>query len=303
MWNKAENRKISGNAAPMEKNLHEYLRKHPECEVYTCQDKEYRPMDSLLIGGMIAGMGTTTDDAGGSEKRITIWNKRESRKISGNAAPLEKNLWTYLRDHPEYEVYNGQDKRPGEYKRVWLEGSDKDDVSPTEGQWKGGSVDRNGGEFSFKDQIPFDSATGHNEFGTTSTPWGMQLGGHSTGPELERKSSMGSQGDMMMQPYSLGSMDMPMGSLGSAGSLGSMGSAGSLGLARVAREHSGGQPVPVLGPGSLGSMGSMGLGSLGSSLGSLGSLDGGPAPRRSTQQLFPRHGGAGTAGSGMDVDD
>ena len=27
-----------------------------------------------------------------AEKRITIWNKAERRKFSGNAAPLEKNL-------------------------------------------------------------------------------------------------------------------------------------------------------------------------------------------------------------------
>jgi len=284
----------------MEKNLHEYLRKHPECEVYTCQDKEYRPMDSLLIGGMIAGMGAATDDSVGSEKRITIWNKKESRKISGNAAPLEKNLWTYLRDHPDYEVYNGQDKRPGDYKRVWKEGKEED-VSPTDGHWKGESA--HGGEFSFKDQIPFDNSAGHI-YGATSTPWGMQLEGQ--GPELERKSSMGSQGDMMMQPYSLGSMDMPMGSLGSAGSLGSMGSAGSLGLARPAKHESSERGhIPVMGPGSLGSIGSMGLGSFSSSLGSLGglgSLDGGPTPRRSTQQLFPRHGGPAAGGGGMDID-
>lgn len=99
VWNRTTKRKVSGNAAPMEKNLSEYLRKHPECEMYNGQDKHLTVEEKAQL---IA-----------EQNRIPIWNKAEGRKISGNAAPSEKNLMDYLTKHPHCEVYAGQDKAPG----------------------------------------------------------------------------------------------------------------------------------------------------------------------------------------------
>jgi len=137
IWNKLERRKISGNAAPMGKNLYAYLSKHPECEVFTGQDKDDMGMaypqplhGPFLLGStqetIMESMNASQHRVGDmpsqphkamftdiTEKRVTIWHTIEKRKISGNAAPMEKNLRSYLATHPECEVYVNQDKAEG----------------------------------------------------------------------------------------------------------------------------------------------------------------------------------------------
>lgn len=55
------------------------------------------------------GRNPPTGDAD-DDKRVTIWNTREKRKLSGNAAPFKRNLSEYLALHPEWEVYTTQDQ-------------------------------------------------------------------------------------------------------------------------------------------------------------------------------------------------
>eukprot|EP00188_Purpureofilum_apyrenoidigerum_P000702 Plantae.Rhodophyta-Purpureofilum_apyrenoidigerum.ctg13293.p1 GENE.Plantae.Rhodophyta-Purpureofilum_apyrenoidigerum.ctg13293~~Plantae.Rhodophyta-Purpureofilum_apyrenoidigerum.ctg13293.p1 ORF type:complete len:288 (+),score=51.25 Plantae.Rhodophyta-Purpureofilum_apyrenoidigerum.ctg13293:327-1190(+) len=100
IWNRSEKRKIAGNAAPLGRNLETYLRKHPDCEVYNGQNLGY---ENNKNGDTIQSTGLGA--------HIAIWNRLEKRKIAGNAAPLQKNLHTYLAKHPDCEVYTGQDKR------------------------------------------------------------------------------------------------------------------------------------------------------------------------------------------------
>lgn len=49
-----------------------------------------------------------TDD-GNLDRRVTIWNSKEKRKLSGNSAPFKRNLHEYLRKHPDWEEYKDQD--------------------------------------------------------------------------------------------------------------------------------------------------------------------------------------------------
>jgi len=51
------------------------------------------------------------------ELRVTIYNPQEGRKLSGNAAPLSRNIKAYLASHPNWELYAGQDLGPSGKKR------------------------------------------------------------------------------------------------------------------------------------------------------------------------------------------
>merc|ERR1712144_199908 len=67
----------------------------------------------MMLGGHTTTKKTTTHTSSNddmAEKRVTIWNWREQRKLSGNSAPFKKNLQEYLRKHPDWEEYIGQDK-------------------------------------------------------------------------------------------------------------------------------------------------------------------------------------------------
>lgn len=103
IWNSTQQRKISGNAAPMEKNVEEYLRKHPDCAIYDGQDKnasKHHPADER------ASPRSRSAADGDQHRRVAIWNRVEKRKLSGNCAPLEKNLEQYLKDNPHCEVHS-----------------------------------------------------------------------------------------------------------------------------------------------------------------------------------------------------
>jgi hypothetical protein len=103
IWNRAERRKIAGNAAPLGRNVYRYLDAHSDCEVYYNQDK--------AGPGVQSGKKRTRGDADAASAgdHVAIWNKRERRKIAGNAAPLHKNLESYLAKRPDCERYENQD--------------------------------------------------------------------------------------------------------------------------------------------------------------------------------------------------
>lgn len=122
IWNRKLGRRLAGNVAPYRKNLEKYLLKHPDCELYTNQEETHR----VGGGGEVSDQDSTSDsDLSGSEgsddeseddadlspqqRRVTLWNCLTKKKITGNNAPMAKNVSACLKRHPDWTVYNGQD--------------------------------------------------------------------------------------------------------------------------------------------------------------------------------------------------
>ena len=45
-----------------------------------------------------------------TDVRVAMWNTETQRVVSGNAAPRRCRVSRYLREHPEYEILDGQDE-------------------------------------------------------------------------------------------------------------------------------------------------------------------------------------------------
>lgn len=65
--------------------------------------------DPGKVGHAPPALDLLADPVAEGEKRVTIWNPFEKRKLSGNSAPFKKNLEEYLKKHPDWEEYWGQD--------------------------------------------------------------------------------------------------------------------------------------------------------------------------------------------------
>eukprot|EP00736_Rhodelphis_marinus_P012637 Rmarinus@m.14385 len=114
LWHKRDRRKVVGLAAPMMKNLTKYLKTHPEYEVYNGQDKLARRRTRRLASRhkskpVIPSKPTAVSEGHAADKRVHLWHKKDQRKLVGFAAPKLQNLAAYLKNHPEFEVYDGQD--------------------------------------------------------------------------------------------------------------------------------------------------------------------------------------------------
>ena len=128
IWNRKLGRRLAGNVAPYRRNLDQYLRKHPECELYTGQEatgdepgsdsggeSEQDESESEESESAESSEDESDDDADLSpqQRRVTLWNAKTKKKVTGNNAPMAKNLNACLKRHPDYQVYTGQDgKKP-----------------------------------------------------------------------------------------------------------------------------------------------------------------------------------------------
>lgn len=115
IWNRKLERRLSGNVAPYRRNLDQYLRSHPDCEVYTGQQPSANESATSASASSELGDADSSEDEpddadlSPQHRRVTLWNTITKKKVTGSNAPMAKNLSACLKRHPDYQVYTGQD--------------------------------------------------------------------------------------------------------------------------------------------------------------------------------------------------
>lgn len=87
LWNKFEHRLLKESDEPMKKNLEQFLRIHPEWEVY---DGQYERLHALRLA------------------KVPVWHKTEKCKLRNADSPLGKHVKAFLDKNPDWEIYYGQ---------------------------------------------------------------------------------------------------------------------------------------------------------------------------------------------------
>ena len=81
--------------------------------------KGYGGVDSGGAGNQAYGGSAEDDDD--ETRRVTVWNPKTGKKLSGNAGVFKRNLARYLRTHPDWIVWSGQDKEAFRKKRFQVQ--------------------------------------------------------------------------------------------------------------------------------------------------------------------------------------
>lgn len=86
MWNVTKKLKVCGMAAPMQKNLAEYLRTHPECEVYDGQDLLLTPAEKAARSKHFSLAASSKKRASDDTTAPTVKRQKIDHDMSGNTS-------------------------------------------------------------------------------------------------------------------------------------------------------------------------------------------------------------------------
>ena len=92
LWHKVQKRKVVGNAAPLEKNVHAYLAKHPEYEIYDAhgheKEKDTQRSVEKVLTAIVTSVVALNRDLDERNRPNAASRKRKNQKhVSGGKRP------------------------------------------------------------------------------------------------------------------------------------------------------------------------------------------------------------------------